>query len=576
MTSPVVSIGSAILAGLCASVLDASIFACLVFAAIRLAKPAAATRHLLYWLVLAVAIAAPVASIAASLGRVQLVAEPAPSQPITAALPSGTAATETQHGNVTNSERSSDAPEIDLVIPPSLLIGSALGIWLSISAYKGIALCFELFALYRVKRRATALDRSRLATLRMWNANIGALRHATIAISHDVDVPCAAGLWAPSILLPNAVVEKQSAEDIDRIVMHEAAHLARYDDWTNVFERVLAVLLWFNPALAFARTRIAVDREIACDDWVVARIGGAHGYATCLFRLAEATRSARPTAHALGALGNTRHITERIEHLLSQPKLPPRRIARAVCGTLATAALALTIVQATQAPAIAIDEPASQPEAPAQPLPTASPASGEFAPAVPKTPPTTVAPVFTPAAVTSPPIIAAPQPTLLAPRLPVTKASKLNEESTLRAMQARLAEANRQLAIAKRKLALQQATLAHAHLGIASDPAFSAMFERLKRLQSERAFTFTIPKSVPTQDDISREVARGLSEALHERDEAENESRAGMREALRAQVEALRANVDAMRQSHLGEAEVQRAMQELREELKREGLPPNH
>jgi hypothetical protein len=331
-------------------------------------------------------------------------------------------------------------------------------------------------------------------------------------------------------LLPESVVEKQSADDIDRIVMHEAAHLARYDDWTNVFERVLGAVLWFNPALAFARGKITVDREIACDDWVIARMGGAHGYASCLFRLAEATaRSASPAAHALGALGNTRHITERIEHLLSRPQLQPRRGARTLFATLGVAALAMTIVQATQAPAIAIDDPAS-------------------------------APIASPAA--RPPSATIAEPT--------------NEEANLRAANARIAAANRALAIAKRRIAQRQAELARARLGTASDASLTAIFERLRHLQSDNTFRFDIPKSARTQDDISREVARGLADALHGRDEAERASKAEMREALRAQVEALRASVDAMRRSHLGEAEVQRAMQEMREELKREGLSPTH
>ena len=204
-------------------------------------------------------------------------------------------------------------PEIDLTIARSLLVGTGLVVWLSVALFKAFALCIELLALRGVKRRAKPLDRATLATLRVWNANAGALRKASIAISSDVDVPCAAGLWAPAILLPRHVVANQGADDIDRIVMHESAHLARYDDWTNVLERALGAVLWFNPALAFARRRIAIDREIACDDWVVARMGGAHGYASCLAAhrtsslVAEIARTSRRTPVAC----DTRHRRDR-------------------------------------------------------------------------------------------------------------------------------------------------------------------------------------------------------------------------------------------------------------------------
>jgi beta-lactamase regulating signal transducer with metallopeptidase domain len=535
MTSPVVSIGSAILAGLWASVLDASIFACIVFAAIRLAKPSAATRHLLYWTVLAVAIASPVASIAASLGRVVTISVPVPTQhQVVDSSPRNLTVVQAQDAKAMTPRKQSAVPEIDITIPRSLLIGAALGIWLAVASYKAIALCFELFALHRVKRRAIALDRSRVAPLRVWNANAGMLRAATIAISRDVDVPCAAGLWAPSILLPAAVVEKQNADDIDRIVMHEAAHLARYDDWTNVFERLLGALLWFNPALAFARARIGIDREIACDDWVVARMGGAHGYATCLFRLAEATRSAEPTAHALGALGNTRHITERIEHLLSKPKRMPRGAAHALCATLGVAALAVTIVQATQAPAIAIEEPAqatalSAPSTSAQS--EVSPASATAAPSpAQSTPIASIAPIATTAPAITHTVTTQHQHQAVSPLPPIPPIPP-----------------------------------------IPPNPSLSDLSRRLKNLDSEKIRRATAEAS-REQADAMREVAQELRQAKIDNNDAEHLRYEALREAMRAKGEALRAAAEAIHESHLGQAEIQRAMQEMQDELKHSGF----
>jgi beta-lactamase regulating signal transducer with metallopeptidase domain len=506
MISPVVSIGNAILAGLWASVLDASIVACLVVVAIRLTKPAAATRHLLYWLVLAVAIASPVASIAASLGRVETVAAPTTQRWVSSISPRSTAIRKTHDVKAVVPDAPSAAPEIDITIPRSLIIGAVLGIWLSVALYKTLGRCFELFALDRVKRRAEPLDRARVAALRVWNANAGTLRGATIAVSSDVAIPCAAGLWAPAILLPTSVVETQTADDIDRIVMHEAAHLARYDDWTNVFERVLGALLWFNPALAFARNRIAIDREIACDDWVVARIGGAHGYASCLFRLAEATRGVSPNAHALGALGNARHITERIEHLLSKSQHMPRHAARVLCATLGVTALIVTILQATQAPAIAIDEttPAIAPAAPSAPSAPVAPVAAHPARAHRAHAPVPPVPPLPPI----PPISA--------------KASQ------------------------------------------------SDLSQRLKNLDSEHLRRATAA-AAREEADAMREVAQELRNAKADNNDAEHVRYEAMREAMRAKGEALRAAAEAIHESHLGQAEIQRAMQEMQDELKHDG-----
>jgi beta-lactamase regulating signal transducer with metallopeptidase domain len=436
-----------------------------------------------------------------------------------------------QDAKAMTAPKQSAVPEIDIAIPRSLLIEAALGIWLSVASYKAIALCFELFALHRVKRRAIALDRSRVAALRVWSANAGMLRAATIAISRDVDVPCAAGLWAPSILLPAAVVEKQNADDIDRIVMHEAAHLARYDDWTNVFERLLGALLWFNPALAFARARIGIDREIACDDWVVARMGGAHGYAKCLFRLAEATRSAEPAAHALGALGNTRYITERIEHLLSKPKRMPRGAARALCATLGIAALAVTIVQATQAPAIAIEEPAqatalSAPSTSAQT--EVSPASATAAPSLAESAPiASIAPIATTAPAITHTVTTQHQHQAVSPLPPIPP--------------------------------------------IPPNPSLSDLTRRLKNLDSDNIRRATA-EAAREQADAMREVAQELRQAKIDNNDAEHVRYEALREAMRAKGEALRAAAEAIHESHLGQAEIQRAMREMQDELKHGGF----
>ncbi len=69
-----------------------------------------------------------------------------------------------------------------------------------------------------------------------------------------------------------------------------------------------------------------------------------------------------------------------------------------------------------------------------------------------------------------------------------------------------------------------------------------------------------------------REVAQELRQAKIDNNDAEHLRYEALREAMRAKGEALRAAAEAIHESHLGQAEIQRAMQEMQDELKHSGF----
>ena len=58
-------------------------------------------------------------------------------------------------------------------------------------------------------------------------------RRIALAESALIHAPMAIGLWAPKVLVPPSLVEELSQEDWNHILLHEIAHLERYDDWSN-------------------------------------------------------------------------------------------------------------------------------------------------------------------------------------------------------------------------------------------------------------------------------------------------------------------------------------------------------
>src|SRR5271166_3156105 len=109
----------------------------------------------------------------------------------------------------------------------------------------------------------------------------------TIASSESVRVPAAIGFGKPTIILPAWALRELPSEDLNVILLHEFAHLRRGDDWTNLIQKIVRALFFFHPVVWWIESRLSVEREMACDDVVLAKTANPHGYATCLVSLLE-------------------------------------------------------------------------------------------------------------------------------------------------------------------------------------------------------------------------------------------------------------------------------------------------
>jgi hypothetical protein len=83
-------------------------------------------------------------------------------------------------------------------------------------------------------------------------------------------------------VLPSAWLETLDDDALDQVVIHEQAHLDRFDDVARVIEAVIECFAGWHPAVRFALARLDIEREAACDDRVVLRTGEAARYASCL------------------------------------------------------------------------------------------------------------------------------------------------------------------------------------------------------------------------------------------------------------------------------------------------------
>jgi hypothetical protein len=74
------------------------------------------------------------------------------------------------------------------------------------------------------------------------------------------------GLWAPLIVLPEAILGGASGPALSCILGHESAHVRRGDPWLAAFMEAMLVVAWPVLPLWIAAARVRHLVELACDE----------------------------------------------------------------------------------------------------------------------------------------------------------------------------------------------------------------------------------------------------------------------------------------------------------------------
>ena len=156
------------------------------------------------------------------------------------------------------------------------------------------------------------------------------LRPALVYCEH-VAVPTVMGIFRPMVLLPLSLASGLTPDQMEFILAHELAHLRRYDHLVNLLQRVIESLLFFHPAVWWVSHWAREERELCCDDLVVACGAVPFDYAASLLRVAELSRTSTlpryVAAVSLLATGNKpSNLRRRIARLLGESTAPPLRL----------------------------------------------------------------------------------------------------------------------------------------------------------------------------------------------------------------------------------------------------------
>ena len=208
----------------------------------------------------------------------------------------------------------------------------------AVGAIAGLALLgLQMIALISLKRSGS-IPGAHLAAI--WNAvapNMGR-RSVRLLTSTQSRLPAALGYFRAVILAPDSLCRRLTGEETRHLLLHELAHLNRYDDWWLLVHRLVQAVLWWHPVIWFLSRKLDGERELACDEIVIEKTSRRQ-YARTLVRVAEVA-SGNSIALAPGVLRGD--LTRRIESLL-QVTARPGRSARTRAGVAAASTIVLAV-----------------------------------------------------------------------------------------------------------------------------------------------------------------------------------------------------------------------------------------
>lgn len=139
-----------------------------------------------------------------------------------------------------------------------------------------------------------------------------------------IDTPFILGIIRPRIFLPSVIKQQQ----MEYVIAHEKAHLARHDHWWKPLGFLLLTLYWFNPLCWIAYYLLCKDIELACDEKVIKNfdIHNKKAYSEALLNCSVTHHTIAACPLAFGEVS----VKERIQTVLNYKKPTFRILITAV------------------------------------------------------------------------------------------------------------------------------------------------------------------------------------------------------------------------------------------------------
>jgi bla regulator protein BlaR1 len=115
--------------------------------------------------------------------------------------------------------------------------------------------------------------------------DFGVRAQARVVECAEIAAPVMIGWLRPVVLLPARIFTGLTDDQIEALLAHELAHVARRDYLVNIVQSIVEALLFYHPAIWWVSQGIREEREYCCDDRAVAATQDGLSYARALTAL---------------------------------------------------------------------------------------------------------------------------------------------------------------------------------------------------------------------------------------------------------------------------------------------------
>ncbi len=166
--------------------------------------------------------------------------------------------------------------------------------------------------------------------------------------------PMAIGWLKPVILLPIGLINRLSPAEVEAILAHELAHIARRDWIFNLLQAFVEALFYFHPAVWWVSAVVRRERENCCDDAALAATGNPLVFAKALVQVQELAAPAPMLALGIG--GSSRRkplLLERVRRILNQPQQKSQVMEKLTATAILLALFTIIGLRANTPPTVA-------------------------------------------------------------------------------------------------------------------------------------------------------------------------------------------------------------------------------
>lgn len=128
--------------------------------------------------------------------------------------------------------------------------------------------------------------------------------------------PIVLGYLKPVVIFPIGLLQGLPTDQVEAILLHELAHIKRFDYLLNVLVSLLQVVFFYHPAYWWLQSQLDSEREYSCDDLVLHQTGNS----LSLIKALAAVREFQINGHspALAFAGHKNQLLKRVERIMKK------------------------------------------------------------------------------------------------------------------------------------------------------------------------------------------------------------------------------------------------------------------